>query len=208
LAGSLTVPPSCRRAPRTRSRNPASSAGSTDAVPAAASAVRTCWANAKCGGQRWQVARWPSTSSREVGPRWRKSPYHTVRPPARQLAPLGAATARADAKRALALVGLPVREFGSRFPHELSRGQRQRVAHARAVAGTARLLLLDEPFGALDAISRAELQEVLASVRAALATTIVLVTHDLAEAARHADSIAVMRDGRVEQCGAVAARSR
>lgn len=112
---------------------------------------------------------------------------------------LGSPTAHDSAEQALALVGLPVREFGNRFPHELSGGQRQRVAMARAVAGAPRLLLLDEPFGALDAIARGELQDVLAAVRAELEITMVLVTHDLAEAARLADFIAVMRAGRVEQ---------
>ena len=63
------------------------------------------------------------------------------------------------ARRALELVGLPPAEFGSRFPHELSGGQRQRVALARSIAARPDVILLDEPFGALDAISRADLQE-------------------------------------------------
>jgi len=109
------------------------------------------------------------------------------------------------AEEALSLVGLPPAEFGGRYPHELSGGQRQRVALARALAARQELLLLDEPFGALDAISRAEVHESFARVRAELGFTAVLVTHDLAEAARLADFVAVMRGGSIEQLGPVSA---
>jgi osmoprotectant transport system ATP-binding protein len=105
----------------------------------------------------------------------------------------------AAAARALELVGMPVRSFGSRFPHELSGGQRQRVALARALAPRPGVILLDEPFGALDAITRSELHEAFESARREFPVTMLLVTHDLAEAARLADEIAVMRAGRVEQ---------
>ena len=105
------------------------------------------------------------------------------------------------ARTALELVGLPATEFGSRFPHELSGGQRQRVALARAVAARPGVVLLDEPFGALDAISRAELQETFDALRRDLSVTTLLVTHDLAEAGRLADEVVVMRKGRVEQSG-------
>jgi osmoprotectant transport system ATP-binding protein len=103
------------------------------------------------------------------------------------------------ARRALELVGLPVPEFGHRFPHELSGGQRQRVALARSIAARPEVVLLDEPFGALDAISRGELQETFDKLRRELSITALLVTHDLAEAARLAEQIVVMRKGRVEQ---------
>jgi osmoprotectant transport system ATP-binding protein len=110
------------------------------------------------------------------------------------------ADARA-ASDALMLVGLDVTTFGSRYPYELSGGQYQRVALARALAAKPGALLLDEPFGALDAITRAETQEALDRVRRELRLTTLLVTHDLAEAARLADEIVVMRAGRVEQRG-------
>jgi osmoprotectant transport system ATP-binding protein len=108
----------------------------------------------------------------------------------------------ADAARyALELVGLPAATFGSRFPHELSGGQRQRVALARSIAARPGVVLLDEPFGALDAISRADLQETFDTLRRDLSVTTLLVTHDLAEAGRLADEVVVMRRGRVEQSG-------
>ena len=105
------------------------------------------------------------------------------------------------AQRALESVGLPASDFGSRFPHELSGGQRQRVALARSIAARPGVILLDEPFGALDAISRADLQESFDAMRHDLSVTTLLVTHDLAEAGRVADEVVVMRAGRVEQQG-------
>ena len=107
------------------------------------------------------------------------------------------------ARKALELVGLPAAEFGSRFPHELSGGQRQRVALARSIAARPGVILLDEPFGALDAISRAELQESFDNLRRELAVTTLLVTHDLAEAGRLAEEVVVMRKGRIEQRGSM-----
>jgi osmoprotectant transport system ATP-binding protein len=107
------------------------------------------------------------------------------------------------ARDALELVGLPGDGFGARFPHELSGGQRQRVALARSVAARPEVILLDEPFGALDAISRAELQTAFDGLRKKLKVTTLLVTHDLAEAARLADEVAVMRRGRIEQRGSM-----
>jgi osmoprotectant transport system ATP-binding protein len=107
------------------------------------------------------------------------------------------------ARRALDLVGLPSAQFGSRFPHELSGGQRQRVALARSMAAHPGVILLDEPFGALDAISRAELQESFDNLRRDLGVTTLLVTHDLAEAGRLADEVVVMRKGRIEQRGSM-----
>ena len=109
------------------------------------------------------------------------------------------------ARRALELVGMPAAQFGDRFPHELSGGQRQRVAIARAIAARPGVVLLDEPFGALDAISRANLHETFIALRRELSITTLLVTHDLAEAGRLADQIVVMRKGHIEQSGTMTA---
>jgi osmoprotectant transport system ATP-binding protein len=109
------------------------------------------------------------------------------------------------ARRALELVGLPASDFGNRFPHELSGGQRQRVALARSIAARPGVILLDEPFGALDAISRADLQESFDAMRRDLSVTTLLVTHDLGEAGRLADEVVVMRAGRIEQQGTMRA---
>jgi osmoprotectant transport system ATP-binding protein len=109
--------------------------------------------------------------------------------------------AAAAGTRALELVGMPATQFGRRFPHELSGGQRQRVALARAIAAEPRVLLMDEPFGALDAITRSDLQAAYAALRRELRITTLLVTHDLLEARLLADEIVVMRDGQIEQRG-------
>ena len=103
------------------------------------------------------------------------------------------------ADQALALVGLEPALFRARRPGELSGGQRQRVAVARALAVRPAVILLDEPFGALDAITRAELQLAFAGIRRELRITALLVTHDLNEAFLLADRVVVMRQGRVEQ---------
>jgi osmoprotectant transport system ATP-binding protein len=100
---------------------------------------------------------------------------------------------------ALRLVGLEPAAVGQRWPRELSGGQRQRVAVARALAARPDIILLDEPFGALDAITRADLQNTFLDLRRELAFTALLVTHDLAEAFLLADRVAVMHQGRVEQ---------
>jgi len=113
----------------------------------------------------------------------------------------GDANAATRARSALSLVGLDPEQFGERWPRELSGGQRQRVAIARALAAEPALMLLDEPFGALDAITRSELQDVYASLRARLSMTSVIVTHDLHEAFLLATHIAVFRKGRIEQTG-------
>jgi osmoprotectant transport system ATP-binding protein len=112
---------------------------------------------------------------------------------------LGDPTARERAHAALGLVGLDPGHFAHRRPAELSGGQRQRVALARALAAAPPVVLLDEPFGALDAITRAELRDAFADLRTRLAFTCVLVTHDLHEAVALADRIAVLRNGAVEQ---------
>jgi osmoprotectant transport system ATP-binding protein len=103
------------------------------------------------------------------------------------------------ARDALALVGLDPSRFADRWPRELSGGQRQRVAIARALAAEPSVLLLDEPFGALDAITRAELQDAFAALRARLGVTTVFVTHDLHEAILLGTIVAVVRGGRIEQ---------
>src|SRR2546423_13356594 len=113
----------------------------------------------------------------------------------------GATDAKAQAGDALELVGLPAHQFGSRFPHELSGGQRPRVAVAGRIAARPGVIPLDEPFGALDAISRADLQMSFDQLRRRLNVTTLLVTHDLAEAARLADYVVVMRRGKIEQRG-------
>jgi osmoprotectant transport system ATP-binding protein len=103
------------------------------------------------------------------------------------------------AEAALEMVGLPPERFGRRWPRELSGGQRQRVAIARALASRPRIVLLDEPFGALDAITRSELHEVFLRLRRELGITAVLVTHDLHEAVLLCERVAVLRNGHIEQ---------
>ena len=97
-------------------------------------------------------------------------------------------------REVLALVGLPYEDFATRYPHQLSGGQRQRVGLARALAAKPPFLLMDEPFGALDAVSRAELQREFSALRKRLGTTIVFVTHDVAEALLIGDRIALIED--------------
>jgi osmoprotectant transport system ATP-binding protein len=103
------------------------------------------------------------------------------------------------ALQAMQLVGLDPAVFAERWPRELSGGQRQRVAVARALAARPDLILLDEPFGALDAITRADLQASFHGIRRDLGVTAVLVTHDLNEAFLLGDRVGVMRQGRLEQ---------
>jgi osmoprotectant transport system ATP-binding protein len=116
----------------------------------------------------------------------------------------GMPDAPALAERALRLVGLEPGAMSRRWPRDLSGGQRQRAAVARALAARTDLVLLDEPFGALDAITRAELQDTLLGLRRELGFTTLLVTHDLAEAGLLADRIAVMHRGRIEQVATAA----
>ena len=106
---------------------------------------------------------------------------------------------RQRADDALRLVGLDPDRYADRWPRELSGGQRQRVAIARALAAEPAVLLLDEPFGALDAITRSELQDAFAALRERVPTTCVLVTHDLHEALLLATQVGVLRQGRLEQ---------
>ena len=117
---------------------------------------------------------------------------------------LEGATKQASRERALELlelVGLD-REMADRYPAQLSGGQRQRVGVARALANRADILLMDEPFGALDPIVRAELQRELKEIQRALGTTILFVTHDVDEAFTLGDQVAVLSTGgRIEQVG-------
>ena len=112
------------------------------------------------------------------------------------------------ADRVLDLVGLDPGAFADRWPRELSGGQRQRVAVARALAASPDVILLDEPFGALDAITRADLQVAFHGLRRELGITALLVTHDLAEAFLLGDRIVVLRQGRVEQAATPAELQR
>ncbi|MCI0403544.1 MAG: ATP-binding cassette domain-containing protein [Acidobacteria bacterium] len=97
----------------------------------------------------------------------------------------------------LELVGLNPDEFARRYPNQLSGGQRQRVGVARALAGDPPLLLMDEPFGALDPITRVEMQREFRALQERLRKTVVFVTHDLSEAVRLATRIALLESGRL-----------
>ena len=101
----------------------------------------------------------------------------------------------------LELVNLPPAEFSERFPHELSGGQQQRVGVARALALDPKIVLMDEPFGALDPITREQLHEEFVSLEEKVKKTILLVTHDLAEAFKLGDRVALMDHGRLIQVG-------
>lgn len=101
----------------------------------------------------------------------------------------------------MALLGLPRETFADKYPHQLSGGQAQRVGVARALAADPDILLMDEPFGALDPITREALQDELREVQARLHKTIVFVTHDMDEALRLADKLVVMDAGRIVQQG-------
>jgi len=104
---------------------------------------------------------------------------------------------RARVRELLELVGLEPKQFAARYPRELSGGQRQRVGVARALAADPPLLLMDEPFGALDPLTRAELQGEFQRLKQRLQKTIVFVTHDLHEALRLATRVALLEAGRL-----------
>ena len=112
---------------------------------------------------------------------------------------IGKAERRKAAEEALALVRLP--GYGARRPGQLSGGQRQRVALARALVNQPKVLLLDEPLGALDLKLREKMQEELKTLQKSLGITFVFVTHDQGEALSMADRVAVFNDGRIMQVG-------
>jgi osmoprotectant transport system ATP-binding protein len=101
----------------------------------------------------------------------------------------------------LRLIGLPPERYARRRPSELSGGQQQRVGFARALAAGPKVMLLDEPFGALDPLTRDELRGEFLRLRRELGLTAVMVTHDMTEALLSADLIAVMNAGRIAQLG-------
>ncbi|HHN81931.1 MAG TPA: ATP-binding cassette domain-containing protein [Methanomicrobia archaeon] len=101
----------------------------------------------------------------------------------------------------LSLVALPPEVFSKRYPQELSGGQQQRVGLARALAMDPPILLMDEPFGALDPILRMQLQDEFARVKGELGKTILFVTHDIEESFKLGDRIAIMRDASLDQVG-------
>lgn len=105
---------------------------------------------------------------------------------------------RVDVAALLAQVGLSTGEFGARYPRQLSGGQRQRVGIARALAADPPVLLFDEPFGALDPITRREIQQLFLSLRERLRQTSVFVTHDVQEALIVGTRIALLKDGHLD----------
>jgi len=115
---------------------------------------------------------------------------------------------RARAHSLLDLVGLPAEIFAARWPSELSGGQRQRVGVARALAIDPPILLMDEPFGALDPVTRVELQREFGRIQRQLATTVILVTHDMSEAFALAQRIGVVDKGSLVVCDVPAAVAR
>jgi osmoprotectant transport system ATP-binding protein len=116
-----------------------------------------------------------------------------------------AARTRRRVAEVLALVGLDPARFATRRPHQLSGGERQRVGVARALAGDPPVLLMDEPFGAVDPVVRGRLQEEVLRLLKQLRKTVLIVTHDVAEAVRLGDAVALMRDGRMVQHAPAAA---
>src|SRR6186713_3703407 len=108
----------------------------------------------------------------------------------------------ARVRELLELIGLAPDTYAGRWPDELSGGQRQRVGVARALAVDPPVLLLDEPFGALDPVTRRRLQEEFRRIQSRLRKTVILVTHDMAEAMILGDRIGVMDGGRLVWCGA------
>lgn len=107
----------------------------------------------------------------------------------------------ARVRELLDLVGLPHADYERRYPSQLSGGEQQRVGLARAIAASPPTMLMDEPFGALDAITRTRLQDELARIHKRISQTILFVTHDIEEAIRLADRIVIMDAGKIVQAG-------
>ncbi|MCG3097529.1 ABC transporter ATP-binding protein [Lactococcus petauri] len=101
----------------------------------------------------------------------------------------------------LPLVGLDAEKYLNRYPHELSGGEAQRIGILRAIACKPKIILMDEPFSALDPISRKQLQELVKDLQKTLKITTVFVTHDMSEGMAMADSIAILKDGELQQVG-------
>jgi len=112
-----------------------------------------------------------------------------------------AAQIQARVDELLTLLGLDPAGYRDRYPHQLSGGQQQRVGVARALAARPAVLLMDEPFGALDPLTRQSLQQALADIQQALGSTIVLVTHDIDEALRLGQHLVLLDQGRIVQAG-------
>jgi len=114
----------------------------------------------------------------------------------------GWAPPRIDARvrELMALVGLPFGDFAGRAPDQLSGGQRQRVGVARALAADPPFLLMDEPFGALDPATRAQLRRDFASIQQTLGKTVVIVTHDMTEAFALGSTVGVLHGGELIAC--------
>ncbi|WP_439499896.1 ABC transporter ATP-binding protein [Bosea sp. (in: a-proteobacteria)] len=106
---------------------------------------------------------------------------------------------KARSEEMLDLVGLPPGQFLSRFPRHLSGGQRQRVGVARALAADPPVMLMDEPFGAVDPVVRGRLQDEFVEILRRLKKTVIFVTHDIDEAIRMGDVVAILRDGKLVQ---------
>ncbi len=104
-------------------------------------------------------------------------------------------------RQLMTLVGLPYEEYATRYPDALSGGQQQRIGVARALAADPDILLMDEPFSALDPLSREKLQDELLAIQASIQKTIVFVTHDMNEALKLADRICLLNEGKIEQIG-------
>ncbi|MFK4886975.1 ABC transporter ATP-binding protein [Lactococcus petauri] len=101
----------------------------------------------------------------------------------------------------LPLVGLDTEKYLNRYPHELSGGEAQRIGILRAIACKPKIILMDEPFSALDPISRKQLQELVKDLQKTLKITTVFVTHDMSEGMAMADRIAILKDGELQQVG-------
>ncbi len=118
-----------------------------------------------------------------------------------RLCGISAGKRRDRALELLKLVDLPPDEYADQYPDQISGGQQQRIGVARALASDPEYLLMDEPFGAVDALTRDRLQQELIDLKARIKKTIIFVTHDIFEALTLADRIAVMHEGRIEQLG-------